>query len=73
MTAQDVLSGVHVVDINLGRNTSDSDRPDPGLVVRWRRRGDVWEALVTHEVDGTVTTEWLPALVLAPQERVISA
>lgn len=39
-----------------------------GLVIKWRRRGVRWEGLVSHEVDGKVTTEWLPALPLAPEE-----
>ncbi len=34
------------------------------VVLRWRRRGAVWEGLVSREVDGRATTEWLPALVL---------
>jgi hypothetical protein len=36
-----------------------------GDILKWRRRGDTWEALITHEVDGETITEWLPALVLA--------
>jgi hypothetical protein len=63
MADQNVFAGVHEVTISPPDHTEDQ----PGLVVRWRRRGDVWEALVTHEVDGGVVTEWLPALVLAPQ------
>jgi hypothetical protein len=59
MADQHVFAGVHEVAAIPG------DVDYAGLVVRWRRRGDVWEALVTHEVDGRITTEWLPALVLA--------
>jgi hypothetical protein len=37
-----------------------------GDILKWRRRGDTWEARVTHEVDdGEMITEWLPVLVLA--------
>ena len=67
MTDHDVFTGVHVVHINPDTTVSDT-----GLVVSWRRRGNVWEALVTREVSGSITTEWLPALVLAQQERVAS-
>ena len=44
---------------------TERDCPDTGLVLKWRRRGDRWEGLVTHMVDGKPTTEWLPALVLS--------
>jgi hypothetical protein len=39
-----------------------------GDILKWRRSGDVWEALITHEIDGETITEWLPALVLARQD-----
>ena len=42
------------------------DEEEEGLILRWRRRGAVWEGLVSHEVDGRVITEWVPALVLPP-------
>ena len=38
-----------------------------GLVVKWRRRGMLLEGLVTHERDGRVVTEWLPALAFEPR------
>jgi hypothetical protein len=64
VTDQRIFSGVHEVVINAPGHATDGT----GFVVKWRRRGDLWEALVTHEVDGRVTTEWLPALVLTPQD-----
>ena len=63
MADHDIFSGVHEVTIEPPEGVDD---PGPGLVVRWRRRGDLWEALVSQEVDGRITTEWIPALKLAP-------
>lgn len=62
MADQDIITGVRQVAIHPPGRALD----DEGLVVRWRRRGDRLEGLVTHEVDGKVVTEWIPALVLAP-------
>jgi hypothetical protein len=45
------------------------DHSVAGDVVKWRRRGDTWEALMTHEVDGKIVTEWLPALKLTPEDE----
>jgi hypothetical protein len=36
-----------------------------GVVMKWRRRGEMLEGLVSRETDGRVFTEWLPALVLS--------
>lgn len=49
------------------------DRSDEELVLKWRRRGDAIEGLVTREVDGKETTVWLPALVLTPKDRWLPA
>ena len=43
--------------------------PSPGVVLQWRRRGDVWEGLVPREVDGKIITAWEPALMMAPLHR----
>jgi len=53
----------HVHDAEIGAPMDDEEE---GLILRWRRRGAVWEGLVSHEVDGRVITEWVPALVLPP-------
>jgi len=62
MSEDVAISGVHEVVI------SPPDQPgqEPALVVKWRRRGMVIEGLVTHEVDGRVVTEWLPAHAFEP-------
>lgn len=60
MTDQSVHPSAREVEI---------DAPDQreGIVLKWRRRGDWFEGLVTHEVDGKIVTEWLPALELKPR------
>jgi hypothetical protein len=62
MAEQDFFPGVPDVTIE----APDHAFEDTCLVLKWRHIGDRWEALVSHEVDGRVTTEWLPALVLSP-------
>jgi hypothetical protein len=62
MSDQGVFSGVHEVTLTL----PDSPEPSPGLVVKWRQRGQIWEGLVTREVDGKIITGWLPAVMLQP-------
>lgn len=54
---------------DLDRIFADDPEPGAGLVLKWRRRGDIWEGLVTREVDGKVTTAWEPALMMAPPYR----
>ncbi len=46
----------------------DMPGPSPGLVVKWRQRGEIWEGLVTREVDGKIITGWLPAVMLQPAD-----
>lgn len=65
MADQDIFTGVHEVTVDRIDHVDNE-----GLVMRWRRRGDVWEGLVSHEVDGKITTEWLPALVLTPMSSL---
>jgi hypothetical protein len=60
MSEDDVFSGVHEVTVDL------PNAEDPGLVLKWRRRGDLLEGLVARETGGRLITEWLPALVLTP-------
>ena len=60
----DAFKGVHKVTVSL----PEGDEPCEGLVVKWRRRDDCWEGLVTHEVAGKITTQWVPALMLEPIE-----
>lgn len=62
MADEDVYTGVHEVALDGPVHTDTA----VGLVVKWRHRGGVWEGLVTHEVGGKITTEWLPAVVLKP-------
>ena len=62
MSEDDVFSGVHEVTVDL----PNAEGEDPGLVLKWRRRGDLLEGLVARETGGTLITEWLPALVLTP-------
>jgi hypothetical protein len=62
MSEEDVFAGVHEVTIDL----PNAHGEDPGLVLKWRRRGDVLEGLVARETEGRLITEWLPALVLSP-------
>ena len=50
MSDQDIFSGVHAVTLTL----PDMPGPSPGLVVKWRQRGEIWEGLVTREVDGKI-------------------
>lgn len=64
MSDQDIFSGVREVTVEPPEYADAM----PGVVVKWRRRGDVWEGLVSREVDGKVTTEWLPALLLNPTD-----
>lgn len=51
-----------VIDVH--ETPADAQGEDDWLVLKWRRRGDAMEGLVTREVDGRVSTEWLTALVL---------
>jgi hypothetical protein len=62
MSEDDVFSGVHEVTVDL----PNAEGEDPGLVLKWRRRGDLLEGLVARETAGRLITEWLPALVLTP-------
>ncbi|MEZ0580085.1 hypothetical protein [Nocardioides sp. MH1] len=48
--------------------TLDDVEETSGAVKQWRRRGDVWEGLVSQEIDGVVVTSWVPALVLTPND-----
>lgn len=63
MTGEDVFSGVCEVVVAL----PSCSEGEVGLVLKWRRRGDTWEGLVSRETaDGRLRTEWLPVLVLTP-------
>ena len=63
MTGDEVFSGVCEVAVEL----PSSSGAEAGLVLKWRRRGDTWEGLVSRETaDGRLVTEWLPALVFVP-------
>ena len=63
MNGDEIFCGVCEVAVEFPSAT----RAEAGLVLKWRRRGDVWEGLVSRETaDGRLVTEWLPALVLAP-------
>ena len=62
MSDETMFTGTHEVAVE----PPGAMQTDQGLVLKWRRRGDLWEGLVTREVDGKVATEWLPALVLNP-------
>jgi hypothetical protein len=64
MPDQGPFSGVHEVTLTLPAYP----QPTPGLVVKWRRRGAIWEGLVTHEVDGKAITTWVPALLMQPTD-----
>lgn len=37
-----------------------------GVVLKWRRRGDMFEGLVSREVNGRVVTAWIPAMRMSP-------
>ena len=47
---------------HLTTGTRHEDGASELEVLRWRRHGDVWEALVGRELDGSLVTEWVPAL-----------
>jgi len=65
--------------------TADSDIPEmsddlptapdaaSGVVMKWRRRGEMLEGLVSRETDGRVFSEWVPALVLSAGRPLASA
>ncbi len=65
MTYEDIYSCAHDVATGDVDDAGAAPSEASGLVIKWRRRGVLWEALVSHEVDGKITTEWLPALKLA--------
>lgn len=58
----------HGTSVGVPRSTHAlAERADEAReVLSWRRRGDVWEGLVSRDVDGELLVEWLPALVLRP-------
>ncbi len=63
MADEDAFDGVHEVSIG-PPSAGDSEK---GVVLKWRRRGAVWEGLVSRETaDGKMLTEWLPAVVFFP-------
>ncbi|MDZ5619694.1 hypothetical protein SFC88_02590 [Nocardioides sp. HM23] len=64
MSDETVFSGVHEVSVDL----PTAPDQDHGLVLKWRRRGEILEGLVSREADGRVMTEWLPALLLSPED-----
>ena len=68
--ADDVFAGVH--DVALDLPTADPGER-VGIVVKWRRRGAVLEGLVSREVGGRVTTEWLPAVIMTPIDSAVAA
>jgi hypothetical protein len=43
---------------------------EPGAVLRWRRRGDLLEALVRREANGRSVTSWIPALKVSTHSSV---
>ena len=68
MSKEPAVFGVHEVRVTL----SDSTEPVDGLVLKWRRRGDILEGLVSSKVDGRLVTQWLPALAFAPASEQVS-
>lgn len=42
------------------------DGPVEGLVLDWRKDGDVLQGLVTYEARDRVVTDWVPAMSLSP-------
>ena len=64
MLDETVCSGVHEVSVDL----PTTPEQDHGVVLKWRRRGELLEGLVSRESEGHVVTEWLPALLLSPEE-----
>ncbi|WP_146207207.1 hypothetical protein [Nocardioides silvaticus] len=66
---EEPFSGVHEVGVRLPSRAE----VEVGIVLKWRRRGDIWEGLVARETaDGTLLTEWLPALVFTPLDKTAS-
>lgn len=68
MSKDPALFGVDEVRFTLNGSTDEVD----GLVVKWRRRGDILEGLVRSDVDGKLVTQWLPALAFAPASEPAS-
>ena len=64
MSDETVFSGVHDVSVDLPTAPDQAH----GVVLKWRRRGEVLEGLVSREDNGRVMTEWLPALLLSPED-----
>ena len=42
------------------------DGPVEGLVLDWRKEGEILQGLVTYEIQGRVVTDWVPAMSLSP-------
>jgi hypothetical protein len=45
------------------------DGPAEGLVLDWRKEGEVLQGLVTYEVRDRVVTDWVPAMSLSPVDE----
>lgn len=65
MSKDPAVFGVQEVKVTLNGDTEEVD----GLVLKWRRRGDILEGLVSSEVDGKLVTHWLPALAFSPESE----
>lgn len=63
--SDDAYPDIKEVTVELPDRIDDAE----GVVLKWRRRGDLLEGLVSRDQDGRVVTEWIPALLLTPARR----